>query len=73
MLRERGWRFVATVIEERLLHAVRWMRSPARHFPERTEIETPLRAAGLVVETPPLWGRTPFNSFLLVATRVAGR
>ena len=71
--RERGWRFVATVIEERLLHAVRWMRSPARHFPERTEIETPLRAAGLVVETQPLWGRTPFNSFLIVATRVAGR
>jgi 2-polyprenyl-3-methyl-5-hydroxy-6-metoxy-1,4-benzoquinol methylase len=69
VLREPGWRFRATVVEEFVLHAMRWMRSPARHFPLREEIEQPLRAADLAVETQPLWGNTPFNSFVLVARR----
>lgn len=69
VLREPGWRFYATVLEERLIYAIRWMRSPARHYPDRAEIEAPLRAAGLVVDTRPLWGNTPFNSFMIVARR----
>jgi 2-polyprenyl-3-methyl-5-hydroxy-6-metoxy-1,4-benzoquinol methylase len=71
VLRDRGWRFRMTVIEERVIHAMRWMRSPARHFPLRAEIEQPLLDAGLVVDVRPLWGNTPFNSFVLIATRVA--
>ena len=50
LLRDRSWRFRATVVEEFLLHATRWMRSPARHYPLREEIEQPLRAAGWEVE-----------------------
>jgi SAM-dependent methyltransferase len=69
VLRAPGWRFRLTVLEEHFLYASRWMRTPARHFPERAEIETPLREAGLVVEVKPLWGDTPFNSFLIVARR----
>lgn len=69
VLRAPGWRFRLTVLEERFLYASRWMRSPALHFPERTEIETPLREAGLEVDVKPLWGDTPFNSFLIVARR----
>ena len=69
VLRERSWRFYLTVVEERFISAIRWMRSPALHFPEREDIEGPLRAAGLVVETHPLWGNTPFNSFMIVARR----
>lgn len=69
VLRAPGWRFRLTVLEEQFLYASRWMRTPARHFPERTEIETPLREAGLMVEVKPLWGDTPFNSFLIVAHR----
>ena len=69
VLRAPGWRFHLTVLEERFLYASRWMRSPARHFPGRAEVETPLRDAGLVVEVSPLWGDTPFNSFLIVARR----
>jgi SAM-dependent methyltransferase len=68
-LREPGWRFRVTAWEERLLYAMGWMRSPARHFPTREEIEAPLRAAGLAVEARPLWGKTPFNSFMIVARR----
>ncbi|MEO5623576.1 MAG: class I SAM-dependent methyltransferase [Dokdonella sp.] len=69
VLRERNWRFHATVIEEHVLYATRWMRSPALHYPARDEILTPLREAGLVVEVSPLWGFTPFNSFVIVARR----
>lgn len=69
VLRERTWRFHATRIEEYFLHAVRWMRSPARHYPDRSEIESALEAAGLDVETTPLWGNTPFNSFMIIARR----
>lgn len=69
VLRERGWRFRATVWEEYFLYATRWMRSPAVHYPEREEIETPLRAAGLEPDVRPLWGNTPFNSFMIVARR----
>ncbi|NCT68420.1 MAG: methyltransferase domain-containing protein [Rhodanobacteraceae bacterium] len=69
VLRDRSWRFRATVVEEKILYATRWMCSPARHFPCREEVEAPLRAAGLDVETRPLWGVTPFNSFVIVARR----
>jgi SAM-dependent methyltransferase len=73
VLRDRGWRFHATVFEEHLIYAIRWMRSPARYFPRRDEVEAPLRAAGLDVEVRPLWGRTPFNSFVIVARRSAAK
>lgn len=69
VLRDRGWRFRATVAEEFLLYATRWMRSPARHYPLREEIEGPLRDAGLAADAQPLWGNTPFNSFVVVARR----
>jgi 2-polyprenyl-3-methyl-5-hydroxy-6-metoxy-1,4-benzoquinol methylase len=71
VLAGRGWRFRATVAEEFLLHATRWMRSPPRHYPSREEIERPLRAAGLDTDVQPLWGKTPFNSFVVLARRPA--
>jgi len=67
VVRERGWRFRATVFEERMIHLVHWIGTPARHYPDRAEIEAPLQAAGLAVEMSPLWGRTPFNSYLVLA------
>ena len=72
VLREPGWRFRLTVLEERFLYASRWMRSPAVHYPTRSELEDTLREAGLTVDVSPLWGDTPFNSFLLVARRAPG-
>ena len=69
VLRERGWRFRVTVIEEYLIHAMRWMRVGASYFPSREEIAEPLAAAGLALEIRPLWGNTPFNSYLIVARR----
>ncbi len=67
-LQEPTWRYRATMLEERLLHGCGCMRMPARHFPRRSEIESALDELGLQVTIKPLWGHTPFASFLVVAT-----
>ena len=69
VIAEANWRFVLTRLEETLAHQLGWMRCAIGHFPRREEIVEPLRASGLEVETMPLWGRTPFNSHLIVARR----
>lgn len=69
VVRDASWRFRATVAEEHFIRALRWMRYPATHYPERNEIEAPLRATGFATEVRPLWGRTPFNSYLFIARR----
>ncbi len=71
VLREPGWRFRATVAEEGFIHLVRWLGSPPCHYPDRAEIQAPLEAAGLACTVEPLWGRTPFNSYLIVGRRAA--
>lgn len=69
-LADRSWRFRATQAEEWLLHAAGWMRRDGtRYIPVRERLETPLRDAGLDVASRPLWGMTPFNSYLFVARR----
>lgn len=69
VLRARHWRFHATVLEERILHLTGWMRVGATWYPSADEIRAPLQAAGLTVSIAPLWGHTPFNSYLIVAQR----
>jgi 2-polyprenyl-3-methyl-5-hydroxy-6-metoxy-1,4-benzoquinol methylase len=71
VLRARHWRFHATVLEEHVLHATGWMRVGADHYPTAQEVTAPLERAGLVTTLTPLWGRTPFNSYLIVARRPA--
>lgn len=69
VLREANWRYHATRLEEFFLHATGWMRVAPQHYPSAEEIRRPLEAAGLVVRSEPLRGRTPFNSYLVVAQR----
>jgi SAM-dependent methyltransferase len=69
VLRDASWRFRVTVAEERILAALGWMRFATGHFPRREDIESPLTALGFDVRVEPLWGRTPFNSYLIVARR----
>lgn len=71
VMRERHWRFHATVLEEHLLHATGWMRVGADHYPTAQEVIAPLEHAGLSTSIEPMWGRTPFNSYLVVARRRA--
>jgi len=69
VLRDASWRFRVTQLEEFLMHGVRWMRYRALHYPDIEELRAPLAEMGLRVQIEPLWGRTPFNSYLIVARR----
>ncbi len=73
VLCDHSWRFRTTLVEERLARMIGWMRYPTACFPRREDIEAPLRAMGFDVQVSPLWGRTPFNSYLFVARRSTER
>ncbi|MDR3402889.1 MAG: class I SAM-dependent methyltransferase [Chthoniobacter sp.] len=64
--RDTNWRFRFTQVQEFLLRATQWMKSGAIHYPTIEEITAPFRARGFTCEVRPLWGRTPFNSYLFV-------
>lgn len=65
--RERSWRYYATLVEEMFVRGSGWIRGGRICFPSREEVERGFREAGWRTEMRPLWGRTPFNSHLLVA------
>ena len=69
VLRDASWRFGITRLEELFMHSVGWMPYGAQHYPNREELRVPLVEAGLTVRIDPLWGHTPFNSYLVVARR----
>lgn len=69
VLREPNWRFHATRIEEFFLRISGWIPGGAQHYPSAGELRVPLEQAGLDVRIEPLRGRTPFNSYLIVARR----
>jgi hypothetical protein len=54
-------------VEEFFLRVSGWIPGGAQHYPDADEVRRPLEAAGLVVRIASLRGRTPFNSYLLVA------
>lgn len=69
-LRENTWRGAFTRQTDRWANIITWMKSVPRHYPTREELEEPLAAEGLhLLEARPLWGRTPFNTYLLVFAR----
>ncbi len=49
--------------------ALRWMNTGPKQYPERAQLESQLQAHGLTTRLYPLWGRTPFNNWLLIARR----
>jgi 2-polyprenyl-3-methyl-5-hydroxy-6-metoxy-1,4-benzoquinol methylase len=71
VLRDESWRFRITVAEEKIIAVLGWMRFATGYFPRREDIEAPLAALGFDLCVEPLWGRTPFNSYLIVARRAA--
>lgn len=58
-----------TRITDRLAHLAGWMQEIPKRYPTRAELETRLAAAGLAVDFRPLYGNTPFNNWLIVASR----
>ncbi len=45
------------------------MNAGPQRYPEVVALRTRLEAAGLEAEFTPLYGRTPFNNWRIVATR----
>jgi 2-polyprenyl-3-methyl-5-hydroxy-6-metoxy-1,4-benzoquinol methylase len=71
VLREPNWRFHATRVEEFFLRTSGWIPGGAQHYPSAAELRAPLEQAGLEVDILSLRGRTPFNSYLLLARHAA--
>src|ERR1700761_3406669 len=69
VLREPTWRFHATRVEEFFLKNSGWIPGGAQYYPSAEEIRGPLERHGLKVEITALHGRTPYNSYLIVARR----
>lgn len=60
----------ATRFTDRMAHLIGWMQSLPVHYPNADELRGRLEGSGLQVEFAPLYGRTPFNHWLIVATRI---
>jgi len=59
-----------TRVADRLAWLVGWMGTRPRHYPDPAQLRATLADCGLQVgQVRPLHGRTPFNSWLLVAQR----
>lgn len=71
VVRDGSWRFAATRIEEMFIHRSRWIRNGARDYPRLDDLRSTLSETGLSLEVSPLFGRTPFNSYLLIARRAS--
>ena len=63
------WRCRVTRSIDLMAAAVRWMKSPPLHYPDKEETESLLAAAGLIGAFRPLWGNTPFNNWMGVFDR----
>ncbi|TWI05938.1 methyltransferase family protein [Luteimonas cucumeris] len=58
-----------TRLTDRMAHLIGWMQSLPVHYPSANALRDTLQGAGLQVEFAPLYGRTPFNHWLIVAAR----
>lgn len=62
-------RGTATRITDLLANMIGWMQSRPKCYPDADALRKPLEAAGLVADFAPLYGNTPFNNWLIVATK----
>ena len=63
-LNEPNWRFRLTLMEEWFVKFSRWIPVTGSNFPTSDEVSAPFLRAGLEGDGRPLWGITPFNSYL---------
>ena len=64
-MRGCGWRSSITLMEEYWTRASGWIRGGSINFPNLQPLITQFEQEGCSVEARPLWGRTPFSSYLL--------
>ncbi len=68
-LQDSGWRARVTRAADSMARTIRWMNAAPRVYPTAAWLRAELAAQGLTVSFTPLWGRTPFNNWLIVARR----
>lgn len=71
-LRDGTWRYWMTQFEEVFVRTTRWIVGGQWNFPTRAQVVGPFARAGFSCKSEPMWGRTPFNSYLFEFTRSAG-
>lgn len=67
-LRDASARFKITVAGDFLAKATFWMKAAPTHYPAARDLEQILCPYGEVL-LQPLWGKTPFNNYLIVLKR----
>ncbi|MFZ4775721.1 MAG: class I SAM-dependent methyltransferase [Terrimicrobiaceae bacterium] len=67
--RDSSWRYFATLVEEAFVRGSGWIRGGRCHFPLRRAIENIFQDQGLPLTISPMWGKTPFNSYLIEIRR----
>lgn len=70
-LADGTWRSALTRATDRFGHRVGWMKTSFKAQPSAQQLREALRRHGLQAQIEPLWGRTPFNNWLVVARRSA--
>ncbi|CAN5719990.1 class I SAM-dependent methyltransferase [soil metagenome] len=69
-IHENNWRYRVTEFSDRLMNLIRLMKSPPIFYPTQHALEQTLALHGMHLrDCRPLYGRTPFNNYLLVFQR----
>lgn len=64
-LRDASWRYWITYAEDVLTRSLGWINGVDElNFPTARELAEPVEALGFTCSQQPLWGVTPFNSYL---------
>jgi SAM-dependent methyltransferase len=71
-LADDSWRSSLTRANDRFGHWVGWMKTSFKAQPSAADLAAVLRRHGLQADFKPLWGRTPFNNYLVIAQRAQG-
>lgn len=70
-LQDESGRSRTSRVSDRFANLVGWMQERPRSYPTADGLRRSLEGAGLQVSLAPLYGSTPFNNWLLVATPTA--
>lgn len=68
-LKESNCRFFVTWLGDMLAKCTFWMKAAPKHYPTAHFFQQTLEQLGFSVSIRPFWGNTPFNNYLIVATR----
>ena len=65
-LRDSSWRYRLTYVEEFVATSIGWLKGERLNFPTLESIHAILSTNRFGATVRPLWGKTPFNNYLLV-------